>query len=102
MVEPSSRLISDTRRPVRSRPTTSRIIFASSSSEDCDASGIECSLACLAACLPERPPKTSVSSSELAPSRLPPCTETQATSPAAYRPGIGVRPSESVFTPPMT
>ena len=36
-----------------------------------------------AACSPERRPKISVSSSELAPSRLPPWTETQATSPAA-------------------
>ena len=36
-----------------------------------------------AASMPERLPKISVSSSELAPSRLPPWTETQATSPAA-------------------
>ena len=36
-----------------------------------------------AACSPERRPKTSVSSSEFAPSRLPPCTDTQAHSPAA-------------------
>ena len=45
--------------------------------------GIGMCLACLAACSPERRPKTSVSRSELAPSLLPPCTETQATSPAA-------------------
>ena len=42
---------------------------------------IECERA--AACSPERRPKISVSSSELAPRRLPPWTETQATSPAA-------------------
>ena len=54
-----------------------------------------------AAWLPARRPKISVSSSELAPSRLPPWTDTQATSPAAYRPGTGVCPSVSVFTPPI-
>ena len=54
-----------------------------------------------AACSPERRPKISVSSSEFAPSRLPPCTETHATSPAAYRPGIEVAPQMSVLTPPM-
>ena len=32
-------------------------------------------------------PKTTMSSSEFAPSRFAPCTEAQATSPAAYRPG---------------
>ena len=36
-----------------------------------------------AACSPALRPKISVSSSELAPSRLPPWTDTQATSPAA-------------------
>ena len=55
----------------------------------------------LAACSPERRPKISVSRSELAPRRLPPWTDTQATSPAAYRPGIGVAPQMSVLTPPM-
>ena len=40
-------------------------------------------LARSAASTPERRPKISVSSSELAPSRLPPWTETQAVSPAA-------------------
>ena len=54
-----------------------------------------------AAWTPERRPKISVSSSELAPSRLPPWTDTQATSPAAYRPGIDVSPFTSVLTPPM-
>ena len=39
-------------------------------------------LARAAASAPERRPKISVSSSELAPSRLPPWTETQAVSPA--------------------
>ena len=33
-------------------------------------------------------PNTTRSSSELAPSRLAPCTETHAASPAAYNPGI--------------
>ena len=45
--------------------------------------GIDMPLATLAACAPERRPKISVSSSELAPRRLPPWTETQAHSPAA-------------------
>ncbi len=54
-----------------------------------------------AACSPERRPKISVSSSEFAPRRLPPWTETQATSPAAYRPGIDVAPLMSDLTPPM-
>jgi hypothetical protein len=57
--------------------------------------------------MPARRPKTLMSSSELVPSRLDPCTETQATSPAAYRPGITVwlSPSASalmfVGTPPI-
>ena len=38
-------------------------------------------------CSPEALPNTSRSSSELVPRRLAPCTETQAHSPAAYRPG---------------
>ena len=38
--------------------------------------------------MPARRPKTLMSSSELVPSRFAPCTDTQATSPAAYRPGI--------------
>ena len=63
--------------------------------------GTPMSLPLWAACSPERRPNTSVSSSELAPRRLPPCTETHATSPAAYRPGMPVWPSTSVFTPPI-
>ena len=46
-------------------------------------SGIGMCSARPAACSPERRPKISVSSSEFAPRRLPPCTETHATSPAA-------------------
>ncbi|CAM5269707.1 hypothetical protein SCYAM73S_04707 [Streptomyces cyaneofuscatus] len=60
-----------------------------------------------AAAMPERLPKTLMSSSELVPRRLAPCTETQATSPAAYRPGTTVvlsastSPSTLVGMPPM-
>ena len=53
------------------------------------------------AALPARRPKTIVSSSELPPRRLAPCTLTQAHSPAAYNPGIRVTPSRSVSMPPM-
>ena len=58
-------------------------------------------LAASDACSPERRPKTSVSSSELAPRRLPPWTLTQAASPAEYRPRTGVSPSTLVLTPPI-
>ena len=40
-----------------------------------------------AMCLPPRRPNTTMSSSELVPRRLAPCTETHAHSPAAYSPG---------------
>ncbi len=49
-----------------------------------------------------------MSNSELVPSRLAPCTDTHAHSPAAYRPGTTVVLSEStcpltvVGMPPMT
>jgi hypothetical protein len=79
----------------------SSIAVVSSRRRDVGAFGIAMSAPRAAACSPERRPKISVSSSELAPSRLPPWTDTQATSPAAYSPGIGVWPSESVLTPPM-
>ena len=46
-------------------------------------------------------PKTIVSSKEFPPKRFAPCTETQAHSPAAYRPGTGERPSWSTSIPPM-
>ena len=59
------------------------IARCSSSTREAAACGIGMPLATVAACSPERRPKISVSSSELAPSRLPPCTDTQATSPAA-------------------
>ena len=61
--------------------------------------GIDMWIARLAACSPERRPKISVSSSEFAPRRLPPCTETHATSPAAYSPGIVVWPSNVGLDP---
>jgi hypothetical protein len=48
-----------------------------------ETAGVVISFARVAACSPDRRPKISVSSSEFAPSRLPPWTETQATSPAA-------------------
>ncbi len=60
-----------------------------------------------AAAMPARRPKTLMSSSELVPSRLEPCTDTQATSPAAYRPGTTWVLSRSTWastlvgTPPM-
>ncbi len=60
-----------------------------------------------AAAMPARRPKTLMSSSELVPRRLAPCTETQATSPAAYRPGTTVvlsdrtSPSTFVGMPPI-
>src|SRR6185312_8194095 len=50
--------------------------------------------------MPARRPNTLMSSSELVPSRLAPCTETQAHSPAAYRPGRGVVLSRSTW--PLT
>ena len=102
IIVPSSSLISETRRPavlaaddrvdppllVGQRRLARRV-------------GIAIPLARSAACSPERRPKISVSSSEFAPRRLPPWTETHATSPAAYRPGMSVAPSTSVLTPPM-
>ncbi len=60
-----------------------------------------------AAAMPARLPKTLMSSSELVPRRLAPCTDTQATSPAAYRPGTTVvlssrtSPSTLVGMPPI-
>ncbi len=60
-----------------------------------------------AAAMPARRPNTLMSSSELVPRRLAPCTDTQATSPAAYRPGTTVVLSAStspwtlVGMPPM-
>ena len=57
---------------------------------------------------PARLPNTTMSSSELVPSRLAPCTETQAHSPAANSPGMTVLAaspttwaSTSVGMPPM-
>ena len=57
-----------------------RVVGAAASSAT---AGIAIAVARAAACSPERRPKISVSSSEFAPRRLPPWTETQATSPAA-------------------
>ena len=80
---PSSNLISETRRPEPfSREEIASIVACSSSSTFRDGSEPSIRLARAAASAPERRPKISVSSSELAPSRLPPWTETQAVSPA--------------------
>ena len=84
IVAPSSALISETRRPACSRPTIASIRASSSVSSEREIAVEAAALGVLGA-RPrrERRPKISVSSSELAPSRLPPWTETQATSPAA-------------------
>ncbi|SHW02682.1 Uncharacterised protein [Mycobacteroides abscessus subsp. abscessus] len=61
-----------------------------------------------AAAMPARRPNTLMSSSELVPSRLAPCTDTQAHSPAAYRPGTTLSLSRSTWPwmlvgiPPIT
>ena len=54
-----------------------------------------------AAALPARAPKTRHSGSELEPSRFAPLMLTQAVSPAANSPSIGVAPLMSVATPPI-
>ena len=60
-----------------------------------------------AAAMPARRPKTLMSNRLLVPRRLDPCTETQATSPAAKRPGTtsvllrSTSVSTLVGTPPM-
>ena len=86
---PSSSFSSDTRRALPgSRPISSRdlpLLVARAPRRT--AGSAPCSRARSAACAPERRPNTSVSSSEFAPRRLPPCTDTHAHSPAAYRPG---------------
>ena len=83
IVSPSSSLIADTRRPPCSRAMIESIHACSSRSRLTEVEGIGIFAPRAAACSPERRPKISVSSSEFAPSRLPPCTEMQATSPAA-------------------
>ena len=55
----------------------------------------------LAISAPVMPPQTRHSAVELEPSRLPPCSETQAASPAAQMPATRVRPLMSVSTPPI-
>ena len=56
---------------------------------------------------PDRLPNTLMSSSELVPSRLEPCTDTHAHSPAAYRPRMtsfalrSTSPRTFVGTPPI-
>ena len=54
-----------------------------------------------AAACPARRPKVTVSMSELPPRRFAPCTDTQAASPAAHRPGTTVSPQTSTSTPPI-
>jgi hypothetical protein len=83
IVAPSSSRISETRRPSPLRSTISWMPRSSSASSACGTSGVDLVCATFAASRPARLPKMSVSSSEFAPSRLPPCTDTQATSPAA-------------------
>ena len=84
IVSPSSSLISETRRPEPfSRAAIAAIFSSSASSTATEGRETSIRLAREAASTPERRPKISVSSSELAPSRLPPWTETQAVSPAA-------------------
>ena len=61
----------------------SATIFSSACSCALEGVGMPMPAARLAACSPERRPKISVSSSEFAPRRLPPWTDTHATSPAA-------------------
>jgi hypothetical protein len=76
-------LISEMRRPEPfSREMRSATRFSSSSSTFFEGREASIRFARAAASRPERLPKIRVSSSELAPRRLPPWTETQAVSPA--------------------
>ena len=76
-------MISETRRPEPfSRAEIASIVACSASSTCLEGREPSIRLARAAASAPERRPKISVSSSELAPRRLPPWTETQAVSPA--------------------
>src|SRR5215469_16912822 len=90
-----------------SRPSVlSRSCFLSllSSSTACAkiaALGALCLEANSAAARPARAPKTRSSGREFEPSRFAPLMLTQATSPAAYKPGSGVDPLMSVCTPPI-
>ncbi len=107
MVSCSSRRIAVTRSvPVESRSrstcsTTSSAGFSGSSTKSA-----VCAYS--AAAMPARLPNTLMSSRELVPRRFAPCTDTQATSPAAYRPGttvvLSARTSPSTFVgmPPIT
>lgn len=107
MVSCSSRRMSATRSlPVdeRSRSICSTTSEAGSSgSSTCAATFEEYS----AAAMPERRPNTLMSRSEFVPRRFAPWTDTQATSPAAYRPGTTVvlsdrtSPSTFVGMPPI-
>ena len=84
IIVPSSSLISEIRRPLPgSRPMIPSIMRCSAASCERLGAGMPMFSARRAACSPERRPKISVSSREFAPRRLPPWTETQATSPAA-------------------
>ena len=85
IVSCSALRMSATRSPsgrvrISSRPATT-VAAGSSGSSTNDAVS-----AYAAAEMPARLPNTLMSSSELVPRRLEPCTLTQATSPAAYRP----------------
>src|SRR4051795_10466171 len=103
IIVPSSSLISEIRRPPSfARPRIWSIIFCSAARPLSAVEGIAIPAARSAACSPERRPKISVSSSELAPRRLPPWTETQATSPAAYRPGTLLWAAGPAWRAPMS
>ncbi len=68
-----------------------------SSSAPAGGSGADAPATNSAMARPPRRPNTTMSSRELVPSRLAPCTDTQAHSPAAYRPGKVV-PAPSTTT----
>ncbi len=98
------------RSATRSLPVESRSFSIWATTRDSGFSGSSTKSALAeysAAAMPDRLPKTLMSSSELVPRRLAPCTDTQATSPAAYRPGTTVvlsdrtSPSTLVGMPPM-
>ena len=100
--EPSSSRIFHGRSPppfVRASSVSSS--DCASATADSGTSAWSTSSAASAAACPARRPKVIVSISELPPRRLAPCTETHATSPAAYSPASSVAPSASVATPPM-
>ena len=83
------------------RPSQARYVEVTDSrSAGCSSvAGAFCAYAAAAA--PADFPKTSVSMSEFPPRRFAPWMETQAASPAAYRPGMFVSPGMFEPTPPI-